>query len=63
MPVNINEFEVVIDPPRAAAEAAAAEAAASTGAAASLPPRGVTPYEIENILRREKERLARVLAH
>lgn len=57
MSVNINEFEVVVDPPSAAGGASTSEAAPAT------PPRGATPYEIENILRREKERLTRVWAH
>jgi hypothetical protein len=56
MPVNINEFEVVMD--NAHAEPSPNPDTASQAAAS----RGATPHEIENILRREKERLARVLA-
>ena len=57
MPVNISEFEVVVDPPPAAAPAA------SDANSAPAAPRGATPHEIEHILRREQERLARVQAH
>ena len=57
MSVNINEFEVVVDPPQPPTESAASEAAPPTN------PRGATPYEVESILRRAKERLARLQAH
>ncbi len=57
MSVTINEFEVVTEAPAAAPAAASGENAQATGK------RGATPHEIEAILRREKERLARVQAH
>lgn len=57
MPVNINEFEVVVDPPQPTTEAGTSEAASPAN------PRGATPYEVETILRRAKERLARLQAH
>jgi hypothetical protein len=57
MSVNINEFEVVIDPPQPSAETAPSEAAPLTN------PRGATPHEVESILRRTDERLARLRAH
>jgi hypothetical protein len=57
MPVVINEFEVVGDqPPDPRPESTAQEAPPSTQ-------RGATPHDVESILRREKERLARVQAH
>jgi hypothetical protein len=59
MPVVINEFEVVADEqahPTQTAPATPQEPSAQAG-------RGATPHEVENILRREKERLARVQAH
>jgi hypothetical protein len=57
MPVVINEFEVVGDqPPDPRPESTAPEAPPSTQ-------RGATPHDVESILRREKERLARVQAH
>jgi hypothetical protein len=59
MPVVINEFEAVVDqsaPP-------ATRSAASGDAQAAEQGRGATPHEIELILQREKERLARVQAH
>ncbi len=59
MPVVINEFEVVADQPAPAAT----RSASSNEAPAAQPGRGATPYEIESILQREKERLARVKAH
>ncbi len=55
MPVTINEFEVVVDPPAPAAQPADSDRTPT-------PPRGATPHEIETILRREQERLARVRA-
>jgi hypothetical protein len=58
MPVVINDFEVVVDnqqkSPQAAAETQEPQPAAK---------RGATPHEVENIFRREQERLARVQAH
>jgi hypothetical protein len=59
MPVVINDFEVVVDQP-----AASSTRSASGGEApATEAPRGATPHEIELIVQREKERLARVQAH
>jgi hypothetical protein len=59
VPVVINDFQVVVDqPPPEQTRSAASEAAQP-----SALPRGATPHEVENILRREKERLARVMAH
>jgi hypothetical protein len=57
MPVVINDFEIISDqtPPSQPASAAQ-EPAQQTN-------RGTTPYEVESILRREKERLSRVQAH
>jgi len=57
MPVNINEFEVVVDTPHTSSDSTSSEAAPAT------PPRGATPHEVENIVRRERERLLRVQAH
>jgi hypothetical protein len=59
MPVVINEFEAVVDqsaPP-------ATRSASSSEAQSAEQGRGATPHEIESILQREKERLARVKAH
>jgi hypothetical protein len=58
MPVVISDFEVVVDdqPQSARSAPAPQESQAQT-------PRGATPHEVENILRREKERFSRVLAH
>jgi hypothetical protein len=58
MPVTINEFEVVTEAP-----APVTQSAPNEPAQPAAPGRGATPHEIEAILRREKERLARVLAH
>ncbi len=58
MPVNINEFEVVVDtPPTSSSSSSSNEGAVAT------PPRGATPHEVENMLRREHERSLRVQAH
>ena len=57
MPVVINEFEVVGEPPPAPSTAPAAQESADQAE------RGASPHEVESILRREKDRLARVLAH
>ena len=57
MPVNINEFEVVVDTPHTSSDSTSSEGAPAT------PPRGATPHEVENIVRRERERLLRVQAH
>lgn len=59
MPVVINEFEVVADQ----AAPPATRSASSREAAANEQGHGATPHEIEAILQREKERLARVQAH
>lgn len=58
MPVVINDFEVVVDeqPQSARPAPASQEPEAQTS-------RGAKPHEVENILRRAKERLARVFAH
>ena len=57
MPVVINEFEVVGEqPPAPRTDSGAQESPAPSE-------RGASPYEVESILRREKERLARVQAH
>lgn len=57
MPVVINDFEVIGDQPAAPQQVSTAEEASpQTG-------HGATPHDVENILRREKERLARVQAH
>ena len=58
MPVVINDFEVVTEqPPRSDRAATGGETPSAEQA------RGATPHEIESILRREQERLARVQAH
>jgi hypothetical protein len=59
MPVVINEFEVVVDQ----AAPPATRSASSSEAPEAEQGRGATPHEIEWILQREKERLARVQAH
>jgi|KBSSwiStaDraftv2_1062776.scaffolds.fasta_scaffold1830899_2 hypothetical protein len=57
MPVVINEFEIVSEP-------APAPRAESANQESSQPAdQGATPHDVENILRREKERLLRVKAH
>jgi hypothetical protein len=58
MPVVINDFEVVADQP-----SQPDRSAPSSGSSSAASPRGATPHEIELILQREKERLARVQAH
>lgn len=57
MPVVINEFEVVVDN-----QQASTSSTATTQEPAPQPTRGTTPHEVEDILRREKERFARVQA-
>jgi hypothetical protein len=59
MPVVINDFEVVVDQPAPSST----RSAASSEAHPAEQGRGATPHEIELILQREKERLARVKAH
>jgi len=59
MPVVINDFEVVVDQPAPSST----RSAAGGEAPAAEQGRGATPHEIESILQREKERLARVKAH
>ena len=60
MPVVINEFEVVAEPPSTKASAEKATAAPSpTGASTPAP----TPHDIQCIIRHQKERFARVRAH
>jgi hypothetical protein len=55
MPVVINEFEVVAEPPPAGPAQAAAEAP---------PPRpALAAQEVERLLRHEEERALRVWAH
>jgi len=56
MPVVINEFEVVAEPP----PAPTATAAASAASAAETPP---APIDVEQIERFIAERVARVWAH
>jgi len=58
MPVVINDFEVVVD-----SQQKSAQTATETQEAQSEAKRGATPHEVENIFRREQERLARVQAH
>jgi hypothetical protein len=57
MPVVINDFEIITDDQRQPAQPADAQSSTIQTT------HGSTPYEIENALRREKERLARVQAH
>ena len=59
MPVVINDFEVVVDQP----VPSSTRSASSSEAPAAEQGRGATLHEIESILQREKERLARVKAH
>lgn len=59
MPVVINDFEVVVDQPAPSAT----RSAASGETPSAEQGRGATPHEIEAIVQREKERLARVKAH
>jgi len=59
MPVVINDFEVVVDQPAASST----RSGSGSEAPAAEQARGATPHEIELILQREKERLARVQAH
>lgn len=56
MPVVIHEFEVVTEKP-------ARTDAADAGAAKATPPSPSTPNDIERIVRRLRERAARVRAH
>ncbi len=58
MPVVINDFEIVVDDQAQSTQPAPAPQESSSQ---TVP--GATPHEVENILRREKERLARVQAH
>lgn len=58
MPVNINEFEVVVDTPPASSSSSGSNESATPAS-----PRGATPHEVENMLRREHERSLRVQAH
>lgn len=54
MPVVINEFEVVAEPPQPSATQAQEPA---SGAAAP------TPHELERIIEHQRERLMRIWAH
>ena len=56
MSVVINEFEVVAEPPAPTSGGEVAEAAPAPAAAP-------TPHDVEQIVRRQTERLARVWAH
>jgi len=57
MPVVINEFEIISDQSATSrSESSAQESAPQTGS-------GTTLHEVENILRRERERLFRVQAY
>ena len=65
MPVVINNFEVVAEPPAGAESpaGAAAQRGAGEASAAQLPGAAApAPHDIERILRRRAERLARVWA-
>ncbi|MCI0496374.1 hypothetical protein L0Z72_15310 [candidate division KSB1 bacterium] len=57
MPVVINEFEVVAASPSATAPKS--EGPPEKAASKKM----LTPQEIENIIRRQKERLLRIWAH
>lgn len=57
MPVVINDFEVVADD-----QAPPSESVPATQESSSQTAPGATPHEMENILRRAQERLARVRA-
>jgi hypothetical protein len=57
MPVVINEFEVIAEPPTR-------QSGAEKPATASTPTSpGPTPHEIERVICRQKERFARIRAH
>lgn len=56
MTVVINEFEVVAEPPPKAGPTGPA----TPGSAAAQAP---TPHDIDRILRRQRERFARIRAH
>ncbi len=57
MPVAIDTFDVVVDDQPQSHESLTVQEPLAQ------PERGATPHEVENILRRAQERLARVLAH
>ncbi|MBO0780142.1 MAG: hypothetical protein J2P37_15060 [Ktedonobacteraceae bacterium] len=58
MPVIINEFEVITAPPSAKQGADQKPAAANSAGAP-----GPTAHDIEQVVRHQKERCARVRAH
>ena len=55
MPVVINDFEVVVEPPP--------HDEAAAGAQEGAPDVVLTPHEVELLLERQEERAARVRAH
>lgn len=65
MPVVINEFEIVTEPPAAprSGPEQGQPAQSGAGASASPAPAALSPKDIERILRRRAERLARIWAH
>jgi hypothetical protein len=56
MPIVINDFEIVVEPPKKPQEGAKAETAEGQ------PPPNLRPSDITQILRRERERKDRVRA-
>ena len=64
MPLVINEFEVIAEPPAAPSPAQSAPGGQTGGeSAASASVAAISPHEIERVLRRSAERLARIWAH
>ncbi len=59
MPVVINEFEVITQPPASQAEGAKPPAASTPATLSS----GPTPHDVARVMRHQKERFARVRAH
>ena len=58
MAVVINEFEVITEP-----QPAGKPGGVPPETASQPPTTGPTPHDIERVIRRQKERLARVRAH
>lgn len=56
MPIVINDFEVVVEPPKSQGQTN------NTEAAPAPPPPNLRPADIVQILRRQRERLERVRA-
>ena len=63
MPVIINEFEVVTEPPASPQAGTTRAAGEAQGAAQQLATAALSPHDVESILHRQAERQARVWAH